>query len=575
MSLREGDQKKHHAVILAVVMFFFFVMVLVLPVRFYSPEGSMGQVLAATLHYGWKFSVYVVETGNVAALGQAHVGLILHAFFIVTSLLVLLLSLVNAYIRSVALHEYGEGEFANGRRVKSMQLDGKLGPLLGTFGGKELRPRHTRHNMIVAPNRSGKTAGVIVPSILSYPGSAVIIDPKGELYGLTSKARQKFGPVHVIDWADPESPGSWSPVAHSALPENEIELERLAERVATMFFPPSSGAEKFWADTARRNFSALLMFEIYESLSTQKEPHIGQIASRLSSYEINAPAGEGAKEQSGKNRHRDPFGDHLVRLAATADLNGYPRRIVEDLRFFAQMDTKERASHLSTLITGIQLLRLQAVQKATSTASFSFSDLRKDITTVYIRFPQQDAKAFGPLTALMFEALFAFILDNPQQKGESPIWIAADEFASLPKIPLLLDFMAKGAGNGAHISIVVQDFAQIEEVYGRTGLSTILTNCTYTVAFGQNNVTTARMLSDLVGKKTRSKVTHSGTWLRPFAPTMTETTEGVPVITPEDWGRIPFGKHILLAQGHAIYPVLCTTPMYYKNKRYLRLTRAV
>lgn len=566
--LREGDRKKRHAMALAVVVFFLAAMVLVLPVKFYAPDVAVGKALASTLKYGWNFSAYVAETGNIAAFGKAHIFHLLHAFFIVASSLVLLLAILNVYVRSTALHEYGEGEFATGRRVRSMELDGKLGPLLGAFEGKELRPRHTRHNMIVAPNRSGKTAGVIVPSILTYPGSAVIIDPKGELYELTSKTRRELGPVHVIDWADPESPASWSPVAHSALPGNEIELERLAERVATMFFPPASGAEKHWADTARRNFAALLMFEIYESLSTQKEPHIGQIASTLSSYEVNAPE----SDKKDHNKRADPFGDHLLRLAATADLNGYPRRIVEDLKFFAQMDTKERASHLSTLITGIQLLRLRAVQKATSTASFSFADLRQNVTTVYIRFPQQDAKAFGPLTALMFEALFAYILDNPQQKDEHPIWIAADEFASLPKIPLLLDFMAKGAGNGAHVSIVVQDFAQVEEVYGRTGLSTILTNCTYTVAFGQNNVTTAKMLSELVGKKTRSKITNSGSWLRPFAPTMTETTEGVPVIAPEDWGRIPFGKHILLAQGHTIYPVLCETPMYYKSKRYLRMT---
>lgn len=539
-----------------------------LPLPVHSPAPKAIGALKETLMYGAGWASYLAKTGDYRSLTGAAWWPLAHAGGMALSATITFGAGLAALYRGAKPSEYGEGDFAGPGHLSKMELDGKLGPVLGQYGRQELRPREPRHTMIVAPTRSGKTAGVIIPTLYTYPGTVVVIDPKSELYAKTAKARAKIGPVYQIDWSNPASPDCWSPVAFNALPKNPLEIERLCERISAMFFPPTTGASKYWDDTARRNFAALLMFEIYQARDTGREPRIGQIVSSLASFEASKPAPEAKKGKGGKPEKNDPFGDHLLRMAATADLNGYPNRIRDDIVIFANLDPKERSAHLNSLITGIQLLRLEAVQESTRSASFTFDQLQQTPSTVYIRFPQQDAKAFGPLTALFFESLFAHCLDNPKPKDGCPILIAADEFPSLPKIPLLLDFLAKGAGNGSHIAIVVQDFAQIEETYGRTGLQTILTNCTYTIAFQQNNAQTAELLSKLVGKKTRFKKTKSGTWLRPFAPSVTEATEGVPVIAQEDWGRVPFGKQVVLVQSHLIYPVLAESVLYYKHRRY-------
>jgi type IV secretion system protein VirD4 len=272
------------------------------------------------------------------------------------------------------------------------------------------------------------------------------------------------------------------------------------------------------------------------------------------------------------NEDSDPFGDMLRALARHAIVHIYPATISDTLLFFANQHYKERSSHISTLVTGLQLFRIKAVSAVTSRSDFSLSQLRQRPTAIYIKFNQADAKAFGPLTAIFLESLFAYALDTPSTKKDKSILVVGEEFASLPVIPLVFDALAKGNGMGLHLMVVLQELSQFKEKYRQEGVDQLITNCTYLIAFTQANKYTAETLTALVGKVTRAKRSFSRQTDKLFGSTNV-AQEGVPLIRTEQWGEIRFGRLVLLAQGHFTRPIFCKAAFWDKDRAMSRLIR--
>ena len=535
-----------------------------------SPTRELGPPLLDSLRASGSYAVQVAEYlaagGPADRIPPAAAWPLLQVLVPVLALVAALICLGVAWTLWRRSDAYGDARYAKPSDLRRMKLGAKgVGPVLGRFKGKLILAPAPRHCLVIAPTRRGKTTSFVVPSILRSKGTLVVIDPKGELEALTRRVRERKGNCCTIDWANPDSPAQWSPTALAALPSGLVELERHVHRIAAMFFPKHAGdVNAHFTDSARRHCAALLLFECLEARGTGEDPHLGNIVARITSHLV---AGSNDEDS-------DPFAELLLETAAIAREKGYPDLVSDTLSIWARMHCKERSSHLSTLVTGLQLMTTASVRGSTRKASFAWADLRRQPSTIYLRFPQQDAAAFGPLTALFLDCLFAWALDNPAGQADQPIHILGDEFASLPRIPLLGDFLAKGAGQGATISIVVQDLAQLTSVYGQDGASTIKTNCSYVVAFGQNNLKTQEELSNLVGKTTRMRLTHGNklTW----SPTMTDPSvqsrnaEGVALILPQEWGELPDGGHVLLVDGHLTRPVLMDSPAWFKDRRMRR-----
>ena len=95
---------------------------------------------------------------------------------------------------------YGAASWAKSRDLKKAGLFGPEGIVLGRFRGKLLRHRTDKHLLTLAPNRAGKGVSAIIPNLLTWPGSVLVIDPKGENAVVTARRRQAMGQaVHVLD----------------------------------------------------------------------------------------------------------------------------------------------------------------------------------------------------------------------------------------------------------------------------------------------------------------------------------------------------------------------------------------
>lgn len=545
----------------------------------YAGAVRDGKVFAACLRYARA----VVVKADFAGVDWQKFGIGASGFLLLAAL-----TLWAAYACFIAKESaYGEARFATASDLKRMGLTDRKnasGVIVGKVGRKLLSPTCLRHGIALAPTRSGKTAGFVIPTALSFKGSLIIADPKGELEVLLAEPLKKAGKtVYALDWSDERAKDAWNPLSLKVFPSvlsSFGKAERQAERIAAMLVGQKGQSEDHWEANAKKHIAALILFAVYlaeiaeqrldpnnpatvADYETYREPHLSRVFGFVAKdVDVQTLLSKGAEAvNSAKDNLRD-----LLRFAAEV---GAPQRILTDLASWVNAPDNEAGSHTTTFLSKLQIWRSRAVKGATRECSFEWQDLRETPSVVFIKFPQQDAQSLGVLTALFFETFFGWALDVPKKTNECPIAILADEFASLPKINLMTDFLSKGAGMGAVVWLIVQDFAQIKVTYGDKAFETIKTNCSYLLVYAQNNYATQKELAEMVGKATRKRksVSKSGK----SGVSVSENDEGLDLIPVADWGAIPFGRHVLLCQNFLTRPVWCKTPLYFKEKRFTEM----
>ncbi len=545
----------------------------------YAGAVRNGKVFAACLRYARA----VVVKADFAGVDWQKFGIGTSGFLLLAAL-----TLWAAYACFITKESaYGEARFATASDLKRMGLTDRKnasGVIVGKVGRKLLSPTCLRHGIALAPTRSGKTAGFVIPTALSFKGSLIIADPKGELETLLAEPLKKAGKtVYALDWSDEKAKDAWNPLSLKVFPSvlsSFGKAERQAERIAAMLVGQKGQSEDHWEANAKKHIAALILLAVYlaeiaeqrldpnnpatvADYETYREPHLFRVFGFVAKdVDVQTLLSKGAEAvNSAKDNLRD-----LLRFAAEV---GAPQRILTDLASWVNAPDNEAGSHTTTFLSKLQIWRSRAVKGATRECSFEWRDLRATPSVVFIKFPQQDAQSLGVLTALFFETFFGWALDVPKKPDECPIAILADEFASLPKINLMTDFLSKGAGMGAVVWLIVQDFAQIKATYGDKAFETIKTNCSYLLVYAQNNYATQKELAEMVGKATRKRksVSKSGKG----GVSVSENDEGLDLIPVADWGAIPFGRHVLLCQNFLTRPVWCKTPLYFNEKRFTEM----
>ena len=159
--------------------------------------------------------------------------------------------------------------------------------------------------------------------------------------------------------------------------------------------------------------------------------------------------------------------------------NGYSQRAAFELSSIANTPDKERGSILSTMDSGLIVFRNSAVRARTSQSDFSFMDVRgmKDPETgqykplnIYVCVSVEDARALGMITALLIEALSAWLVAHKpkghtrdgKEIGPCDALFVLDEFPQMPKLQALIDGPAVGRGQRVSYLMIGQDLGQIK-----------------------------------------------------------------------------------------------------------------
>jgi type IV secretion system protein VirD4 len=143
---------------------------------------------------------------------------------------------------------YGSARWATEREIRAAGLFKPDGVVLGRFRRDYLRHDGPEHVLCFAPTRSGKGVGLVVPTLLSWPGSAIVHDIKGENWTLTAGWRRRFGRVLLFDPTNPES-SAYNPLLEVRRGDAEV---RDVQNVADILVDPEGALERrnHWEKTS-------------------------------------------------------------------------------------------------------------------------------------------------------------------------------------------------------------------------------------------------------------------------------------------------------------------------------------
>ena len=256
------------AVVVCLIMVY-----LIIPVNYILNEGFSRKVMANVLGFlghalnpaylTSQYSQWIKKSFMSRQLGTMLIPFIP---FITAIAIFVIAVIINP--NDFMLKTFGGGRMATYADVKKMKLFNGFIMVLGRFKGKLLKMPETLSALVVAPPGTGKTVGVVIPTILESPGISIIVnDPKPELCFKTSGYRATQGPVFIINWGAEDEPEkgifypSWNPLSPSCLPPSGPPRDMYIDSmVAVIVEEPKGGADPHWSKTGRNAMSGFLHF---------------------------------------------------------------------------------------------------------------------------------------------------------------------------------------------------------------------------------------------------------------------------------------------------------------------------
>jgi type IV secretion system protein VirD4 len=374
---------------------------------------------------------------------------------------------------------YGSARWATREEVRWAGLLCPDGVVLGRHSRDYLRHDGPEHVLCFAPTRSGKGVGLVLPTLLTWSGSAIVHDIKGENWQLTAGWRARFGRVLLFDPTNPQS-AAYNPLLEVRRGDTEV---RDAQNVADILVDPEGALERrnHWEKTSH----SLLVGAILHVLYAGTDKTLAGVANFLSD-----PAREIEKT--------------LKAMMATRHLGDRPHPVVASAaRELLNKSENERSGVLSTAMSFLGLYRDPVVARVTSRCDWRISDLvaQDQPTTLYLVIPPSDISRTKPLIRLVLNQIGRRLTEELHATGRPHrLLLMLDEFPALGRLDFFESALAFMAGYGLKSFLIAQSLNQIEKAYGPN--NAILDNCHVRVAFATNDERTARRVSDALGTTT-------------------------------------------------------------------------
>ena len=442
---------------------------------------------------------------------------------------------------------YGSARWARPDEVKAAGLLDPDGVVLGRFDRAYLRHDGPEHVLCFAPTRSGKGVGLVVPTLLTWPGSAIVHDIKGENWQLTAGFRARHGRVLLFDPTNPDS-SAYNPLLEVRRGEWEV---RDVQNIADILVDPEGSLERrnHWEKTSH----ALLVGAILHVLYAEPDKTLAGVASFLSDPRRTI---EATLDAMMKTAHLGEAGPHPVIASAAREL--------------LNKSDNERSGVLSTAMSFLGLYRDPVVAEVTRRCDWRIADLvaGETPTTLYLVVPPSDINRTKPLVRLILNQVGRRLTEDLQTKaGRHRLLLMLDEFPALGRLDFFESALAFMAGYGLKSFLIAQSLNQIEKAYGPN--NSILDNCHVRVSFATNDERTAKRVSDALGTATEMKAMKNyaghrlSPWLGHLMVSRSETARQL--LTPGEIMQLPPSDEIVMVAG--------TPPIRAKKARYFEDVR--
>jgi type IV secretion system protein VirD4 len=369
----------------------------------------------------------------------------------------------------------------NGVTDRIMREDGRAE--YRTRGGVPVGVRDDRSMTTQAGSRAGKGRSVIIPDLLTYGGSMVVVDVKGENAMATARFRaQVLGQkVYVIDpfriCAEVCVPylARFNPLR--AVSEDSVTIVEDAGSVADACIVPSGG-DAHWDETAKAWAEAVSLHVVTSDLFKPEEKTLVTVGDLIAGRRLE-------------------WNQLLIDMLANDALDNF---IAGAARAMKEKPERELGSILSNVRKNLKFLQYDSIRDVLSGHDFNLEDLKRGAITIYLVLPATRMATCSQLIRLFInQTLAAF--ERVRTKPKIPAMLVIDEFPVLGRMQELENAIGQIAGLGLRIHTIVQDLGQIKALY-KDRWESFMGNSGVLRFFGVADEFSANWISNYLGKTT-------------------------------------------------------------------------
>ncbi len=426
------------------------------------------------------------------------------------------------------------------------------GIVVGQQNGKLLRLSGQQFVILAAPTRSGKGVGVVIPNLLDYRESAVVLDIKQENFDLTSGWRRSIGhEVFLFNpFAEDRRSHRWNPLTYVST-DPSFRVSDL-QAIAAMLYPDGDDKDKFWTGQARNAFLGftLYLFEQADANADAPKPTLGEV--------LRLVSGDGTELKP-----------YLQKLSEASFLSAQARTAFAGL--LSQADVTF-ASIIGSFREPLNSWLNPVLDAATSGDDFRLDDVRRKRMTIYVGIQPNKLAESRLIVNLFFSQLINVNTKTLPQNDKAlkhQCLLLMDEFTSIGRVDIIAKAVAYMAGYNLRLLPIIQSMAQLDAVYGKELSRTIITNHALQIIYAPREQQDANDYSEMLGYTTVRRRARTRSHGQSYSVSDNEVLERRALMLPQELKAMGPEKEIVIYEGLA-HPVLCKKIRYYKDSYFTK-----
>jgi type IV secretion system protein VirD4 len=438
---------------------------------------------------------------------------------------------------------YGDARWARSHEIRKARLRDKHGVILGKHNGEYLINGESGHVLVTAPTGSGKGVGLVIPNLLAWKGSVIVMDVKQENFRLSSGFRARYASGGVFMFAPRDKHSHRFNPLDTVRRDTHHKISDISD-IANILLPHNPHDHNpMWENEARDLFEALALYVID---SEQAQATLGEMY-RMLTADID-------------------IAELMHYILAHEQVDPACRRSFNN---FISKAPKERSGVKSHLTSRLKIWKEPTIDAATSASDFRIEEFRKKKTSLYIGFALSDLDAMAPLLNLFCQlAVKVLVRHVPNEDEPHEILMLIDEFPALGRMDSLVKSIAVVREYNIRMMNVIQGLSQLDELYKKEGRDFIMQNSALQVFFATNDETTTRTVSQKLGTMTINTLTRNQTRnLKPFdSGSHAHSVNKREFMLPQEIQRFDRKKAIVIKENTR--PVLARKIAYYRDSTF-------
>lgn len=470
--------------------------------------------------------------------------------------------------------------------LKNMPLIKRIGAKIENFLNPLFKPMHImmhdgpEHILTLAPTRSGKGIGIILPTLLYWTQSVLVLDIKGENWAISAGYRQKVMGQKVLKFEPTNSKGT----AARFNPLSEIrkgtfmEIQDIQNIANILVNPQGKSDMDHWEKSGQALLTAVIAHLIYteDNASLARTAEFLQVSEDGSNFFARLDA---LAEYEHDSEHTGIFKEiysesHMAVVKSKPYCHPLVRQMAVDMKGKSE---NERASIVSTCTTTLSLFSDPLLAKNTAVSDFAISDLMNydQAVSLYLIIPPSDINRLAPITRMIIDLIIRrntndmdFANAKPAPKYKHKMLLLLDEFPAIGRMDTLEIALGFIAGYGLKVLLIAQDLSQLNKAYTKD--NTIVGNCHIQIYYAPNKIDTAEEVSRLLGKRTIEVVTKSRKE-KSMATMFDVATEnssymGRELMTATELREMPMKHEVISVTGHKA--IFANKFFYYETRMF-------